>query len=70
MILCCAMANASLVSGGSPGLRGRSDECARSRSFGRMTQASNAVAVRLRASVLRRTPQVLVWRQLASVMEA
>jgi DNA-binding CsgD family transcriptional regulator len=29
MILCCAMANASLVSGGSPGLRGRSDECAR-----------------------------------------
>src|SRR2546421_407408 len=29
MILCCAMANASLASGGSPGLRGRSDECAR-----------------------------------------
>ena len=29
MILCCAMANASLVSGGSPGLRGRNDECAR-----------------------------------------
>ena len=41
---------------------------ARSRSFGRMAQASNAVAVRLRASMLRRMPQALVWRQLASVM--
>ena len=42
---------------------------ARSRSFGLMTQASNGVAVRLRASALRRMPQALVWRQLASVMK-
>ena len=42
---------------------------ARSRAFGRLAQASGAVGVRLRVGLLRRTPQRLVWRQLASVME-
>jgi 2-polyprenyl-6-methoxyphenol hydroxylase-like FAD-dependent oxidoreductase len=41
---------------------------ARSRAFGRLAQASGPVAVRLRAALLRRTPQAIVWRQLASVM--
>ena len=42
---------------------------ARSRAFGRLAQASGAVGVRLRTALLRRTPQAIVWRQLASVME-
>jgi 2-polyprenyl-6-methoxyphenol hydroxylase-like FAD-dependent oxidoreductase len=42
---------------------------ARSRAFGRLAQASGAVAVPLRAALLGRTPQAIVWRQLASVME-
>src|SRR5262249_44016426 len=42
---------------------------ARSRAVGRLAQASNPVAVPLRTLLLRRTPQALVWRQLASVVE-
>jgi 2-polyprenyl-6-methoxyphenol hydroxylase-like FAD-dependent oxidoreductase len=42
---------------------------ARSRSAGRVLQASNPLAVPLRSAVMRLTPQAALWRQLAPLLE-